>query len=112
MAEKPYRCRPSLNKSIVVGSKLADLDGTFLQFFNINDHTFVHSREVLQKVDQYCARLTALSPSLIVIFGASRFLVFDIEAYKVVQEVPVEGFIENADAKMGYVYTLTTEEDG
>lgn len=41
--DKPYRYRPSLNKAIVVGNKLVDLDGTQLQFFDVIDHTFIRS---------------------------------------------------------------------
>lgn len=56
-------------ESAVIGSYLADLDGTSLQLFNIKDFSLHKSFEVLDKEDQYSAKMYIINDKYLSIFG-------------------------------------------
>lgn len=95
-----------------MGNNIVDLDGTYLQFFDLTSRQCIHSTKVLQKGDQYCAKLSSISENILIIFGVSRIIVFDIKDFKLVQEIEVDGFIENSGVGSRFVYTMTSDEEG
>jgi hypothetical protein len=95
-----------------VGEYLVELGGLNLQFFNLKDFSLFRIAAVLCKEDQYCAQLRVLSKKILVIFGADKFMIFNVEAMEVTDSIKLGNCAEKIEVRNGFVVVLTSDIDG
>ena len=104
-----YRCLPTLCEANIIGSYLADLDSTYLQFFDLKDFSLHKRIKVLGKEDQYCAQMTSCGDNLLVIFGVDKLIVFNVQEMAIVETIKISYYIEKIETRNGYVVIMTSD---
>ena len=102
---------PTLCEANIIGPYLVDLDGTYLQFFSLENFGFIKRLEVLKKEDQYCAQMAVASDNVVVIFGVDKLLVFNVADMAIVETIKIDFYIEKIESRDGFIVALTSEED-
>ena len=106
---KYYRCRPSLYESCVLGPYLLDLDGINLQVFFMKDYSLCKVFPVLEKEDQYSAKMFVLGKKTTVIFGTETIVLVDIEEGSILEKMKVGTYIEHVQVYQNYFVILSTD---
>lgn len=78
----------------MIGPYLADLDGTKLQLFHLKDFSLHQTFEVLDKEDQYSAKIQIINEDVLAIFGTEKFVLVSVVEEKVIGMAKVDGYIE------------------
>ena len=66
---------------------------------------------MLEKEDQYSAKISIIDDRVLVIFGTEKFVIVDVEEQKVIEVAKVDGFIEAAEVWKNFIVILITDED-
>jgi len=72
---------------------LLDIDGTLLFIYELNGIVFKKSIEVLNKDEQFCAKIKAVNNKHVVVFGMYKFSIVSIEEFKVIETVEIPAMI-------------------
>jgi hypothetical protein len=107
--EKYYRCRPSLYESVVVGDHLVDIDGTRVFLYEVDGMVFQDSIQVLNKDEQFCAKVRPINNQYLAVFGLYRVVSVSLKERKVVDDVEIPTMIEKVEAGNGYATVLTSD---
>lgn len=75
---------------LIIGDKLLDIEGTNLLFFSNEKFSMEKEIPLLNKEDQYCAKLRKLSDNLAVVFGMTTFHVVNAKESKVMSSHNLE----------------------
>jgi hypothetical protein len=100
-----------MSEANIIGPYLVELGGLNLQFFHLKDFTLFGRVPVLCREDQYCAQILVLDANIVVIFGANKFMLFDIDKMAVTETVMVNSYVEKMEARSNFVIILTSDED-
>lgn len=96
----------------MVGELLVDVDGTNLFFYQLEGMNFKDSVEVLNKDEQFCAKIRCFNNDFLAVFGLYRVVSVSLKDKRIVDSVEIPTMIEKVEAGNGFATVLTSDEDG
>lgn len=94
---------------LIIGDKLLDIEGTNLLIFSNEKFSIEKEIPLLNKEDQYCARLRKLNENFAVVFGMTSFHVINVKESKVICSHNLESIIEYIETHQNYIAIITSD---